>query len=53
MNKNKTIRLWKFDKSTTNYLSELILEELTEAGIETCAYAFHIKVEYQEDKANE
>ena len=48
MKELKTIMLGDFTKAETNYLSELILEYLTDMGIEAESFAFHIEVEYTE-----
>ena len=43
----KTIMLGDFDNKTTDYLSDLILEELQEQDIFPSSFAFHIEVEYE------
>ena len=45
----KTILLGDFDSRTTDYLSELILEELREEGIIPSSFAFHLEVKYEEE----
>jgi len=49
----KTIMLGDFTKAETNYLSELILEYLTDMDIEPESFAFHIEVEYMEAEEND
>ena len=51
--KTKTIMFGDFDKQTTETLSNIIEWELNEEGIKPSSFAFHIEVEYREDKANE
>jgi len=51
--KTKTIMFGDFDKQTTETLSNIIDWELNEVGIKPSSFAFHIEVEYREDKANE
>ena len=50
--KTKTVMLGDFDKPDTNYLSELILQYLTDMDIEPESFAFHIEVEYTEAETN-
>tara|TARA_Y100000114_G_C11538274_1_gene221379 strand:- start:116 stop:274 length:159 start_codon:yes stop_codon:yes gene_type:complete len=48
MKELKNVMLGDFTKAETNYLSELILEYLTDMEIEVESFAFHIEVEYIE-----
>ncbi len=47
----KTIMLGDFDGRDTDYLSDLILEHLTDMGINPESFAFHIEVEYTEEES--
>jgi hypothetical protein len=49
MSEVKTVMLGDFDKKDTNYLSDLIVEHLTDMGIDPESFAFHIEVEYTEE----
>lgn len=49
----KTIMLGDFDKRDTEYLSELIADNLAVMGINPESFAFHIEVEYTEETDNE
>ena len=49
----KTIMLSNFDKRDTDYLSELIADNLYHEGIKPESFAFHIDVEYIESEDNE
>ena len=47
--KYKTIKISDFDSQTTDYLNELIMEELNEQGIAAQSFAFSIEVDYKEE----
>tara|TARA_R100001460_G_scaffold28919_2_gene57621 strand:- start:973 stop:1137 length:165 start_codon:yes stop_codon:yes gene_type:complete len=49
MSEVKTVMLGDFDKRDTDYLSDLILEHLTDMGIDPESFAFHIEVKYTEE----
>ena len=51
--KNKTIKLSDFDSQATDYLSELIMEELNEQGIAAQSFSFSLEVTYTEENDNE
>lgn len=51
--RHKTVMLNDFDNRDTNYLSDLILEHLTDMDIEPVSFEFHIEVEYTEEPNNE
>ena len=53
MSEVKTVMLGDFTKAETNYLSDLILEYLTDMDINPESFAFHIEVEYTEETDNE
>ena len=50
--KDKTIKISDFDSQATDYLSELIMEELNEQGIAAQSFAFSIEVDYIEEDNN-
>ena len=50
--KLKNITLGTFTSSDTEYLTNLIVDELAELGIKTSSFAFSIEVDYLEDKEN-
>ena len=43
------ISLGEFDKQSTEYISELVMELLNDQGIFPNSFAFHIEVDYTED----
>ena len=47
--KLKNITLGTFTSSDTEYLTNLIVDELAELGIKTSSFAFSIEVDYLED----
>jgi len=51
---SKDVSFGEFDKMTTEYLSELVLELLEEKGIDAASYSFSIDVTYWgvEDESN-
>ncbi len=49
MQKFETISLGEFDKQSTEYLSELVMELLNDQGIFPNSFAFRIEVDYTED----
>ena len=51
-NNDKTIKISDFDSQATDYLSELIMEELNEQGIAAQSFAFSIEVDYIEEDNN-
>lgn len=52
MSEVKTVMLGDFDKRDTDYLSDLIVEHLTDMGIDPESFTFHIEVEYTEEEPN-
>ena len=49
MQKFETISLGEFDKQSTEYISELVMELLNDQGIFPNSFAFHIEVDYTDD----
>jgi hypothetical protein len=49
MQKFDTISLGEFDKQSTEYISELVMELLNDQGIYPNSFAFRIEVDYTED----
>ena len=50
MSEYKTIMLGDFDNQTTELLSNIISLELEDEGINPQSFAFHIEVDYTEEK---
>ena len=49
MREVKTVVLGDFSKREFDYLSDLILEHLTDMDINPASFAFHLEVDYTEE----
>ena len=49
MSEVETVVLGDFSKREFDYLSDLILEHLTDMGIDPESFAFHLEVDYTEE----